>query len=206
MGEILVLATSNRSKFDEIDRVFRVPGVDLVSLKDYPDIADSPEEGDSFEEIACGKAEYYFQAIEKPVLTEDSGLVIPSLGGFPGIYSARIAGDDPARIQLVLDRLRALEQKRDSIISDESRRAFYACTMALRTSNGIWTTEGRCFGFIRNEPQGTGGFGYDPIFQPDGSDRTFGGMSREEKAQFSHRIRALMKMMSIVRTTLGGGK
>ena len=144
-------------------------------------VPEAPEEGDTFEEIARKKANFYYHQIRKPVLAEDSGLVIPALDGFPGILSARIAETDSERIRIILDKLKA----------ETNRSAFYHCSMVFMSSSGIIETQGRCEGSIAETPRGALGFGYDPVFVLQETDRTFGEMNLEEKAKHSHRGRAL---------------
>lgn len=180
----LVLATSNENKFFEIRSALGQLGIPLYSLRDFPPLPDAPETGNTFEENARQKAEYYFAHLQKPVLAEDSGLVIPSLDDFPGIHSARIAPTDSERIQLVLHRLQA--------ISD--RTAYYACTLVFYDGTEACAVEGRCHGVLIEEPRGEGGFGYDPLFCPNGIPRTFAQMTIKEKTQYSHRGQAIQKM------------
>jgi len=117
------------------------------------------------------------------VLAEDSGLVVPALGGFPGIHSARIGPDDATRTQIVLQKLNEL--------GSPARDAYYVCSIMLIVNGQAYAVEGRCDGTLAREPDGTQGFGYDPIFIPEGSNKTFGRMSIKEKSQYSHRARAI---------------
>jgi XTP/dITP diphosphohydrolase len=188
----LVIATSNQGKFVEIKDVLRDFNVRLLSLKDFPGISEAPEEGDTFAEIADHKASFYFHHIQLPVVAEDSGLVIPGLGGFPGIRSARIGASDADRIQVVLDKLK----------DRKDRFAFYHCSMVFRSHEVNLAAEGRCDGAILDAPRGTRGFGYDPIFQPEGTSKSFAEMSLQEKAAYSHRGRALQKLMPLLRNRI----
>ncbi len=160
--------------------------VRLLSLQEFPDIPEAPEQGMSFEEIARNKARFYRKRLQFPVLAEDSGLVIPSLDGFPGIFSARIASTDQERIQIILEKLSAKKE----------RSAFYYCSMAFLDSEGMMESQGRCDGRIVETPRGLLGFGYDPIFCPDNTDRTFGEMKLQEKFHYSHRGRALKQLLT----------
>ena len=181
-GKHLILASTNRNKFFEIRTALGHTGIQLYSLADFPPVQEAPETGDTFAQNAMQKARYYFLHFQKPVLAEDSGLVIPALNGFPGIHSARIAPDDPSRIALVLERLRG---------HPEPRHAYYVCNVAVLWDGEPITGEGRCDGVITKEPEGDLGFGYDPIFRPEGHPKTFGRMSIKEKSQYSHRGRAI---------------
>jgi XTP/dITP diphosphohydrolase len=183
---LLLLATTNPNKFFEIRTALGQLGIPLCSLKDFPKIDESPETGSTFAENAAQKANYYWEKFQKPVMAEDSGLVIPSLDGFPGIYSARIGPDDTSRIGMVLDKLKN---------HDLDRRAYYICSIMLIVNGASYTVEGRCDGSILEVPDGTQGFGYDPIFLPDGALRSFGRMSIKEKSQYSHRAQAVHKII-----------
>jgi XTP/dITP diphosphohydrolase len=191
----LVIATYNVGKFVELRSGLEVLGIPLLSLSDFPDIPEAPETGETFSEIANRKAQFYFERLRRPgiderrlpagILAEDSGLIIPSLDGFPGIFSARIGNTDNERIQIVLNKLHS--------ISDRS--AYYHCSMVFITINDKIETEGRCYGTIVETPVGNLGFGYDPIFLPRNSDRTFGETPISEKSAISHRGRALQQMI-----------
>jgi XTP/dITP diphosphohydrolase len=180
----LLLASTNQNKFFEIRTSLGQLGIPLYSLNDFPQVPESPETGATFAENAEQKANYYWQHFKKPILAEDSGLVVPSLGGFPGIHSARIAENDEKRIQTVLDKMKEFKDP-------DSRHAYYICSIMLIANGTRYAVEGRCDGTITTEPDGTQGFGYDPIFIPDGSTKTFGRMSIKEKSQYSHRGRAI---------------
>jgi XTP/dITP diphosphohydrolase len=183
---LLLLATTNQNKFFEIRTALGQLGIPLCSLKDFPQIEEAPETGSTFAENAAQKANYYWEKFQKPVMAEDSGLVIPSLDGFPGVRSARIGPDDHSRIGVVLDELQ---------YSDLDRRAYYICSIMLIVNNMRYAVEGRCDGSILEAPDGTQGFGYDPIFLPDGALRPFGRMSIKEKSQYSHRAQAVHKII-----------
>jgi XTP/dITP diphosphohydrolase len=155
-------------------------------LNDFPPVPEAPETGSTFAENAAQKANYYWENFKKPVLAEDSGLVVPALDGFPGIHSARIGPDDATRTRIVLNKLREIEAQENQL-----RRAYYVCSIMLIVNSTKYSVEGRCDGTLTSEPDGTQGFGYDPIFIPDGSTHTFGRMSIKEKSQYSHRARAI---------------
>ena len=199
----LVIATYNPGKFAELRSGLEVLGISLLSLKDFADIEEAPETGETFSEIAHNKAQYYFDRLNERrhpagiserrlsagVLAEDSGLVIPSLEGYPGIFSARIAETDEERIRIVLDKLHSIQD----------RTAYYHCSMVFITTNGEIETEGRCYGTLAKTPSGNLGFGYDPIFIPQNSNRTFGETPLSEKAAISHRGKALQEMIPQIR-------
>jgi XTP/dITP diphosphohydrolase len=188
--KILVIATFNENKYLEIVKALGPLKIRTLSLKDFSgEIPESPETGKNFAENAQQKAEFYSKFLDgRPVLAEDSGLVIPSLNGFPGIHSARIAADDRERIDSVLKRLPTLPAQ------SGSRFAYYVCSMYFISGDHQTSAEARCEGTILEAPRGNSGFGYDPIFQPDGSEKTFGQMTLEEKSHYSHRAKAAAKI------------
>lgn len=189
-GKFLVFASTNQNKFFEIRTALGHTGIRLLALTEFPRIPEAPETGATFEENALQKARYYHSHLQKPVLAEDSGLVVPALDGFPGINSARIASDDRSRIEVVLQRLRefaAQNKPRD----DSYRNAYYHCSIAVIVNGALLEDSGRCDGRIAEGPDGDLGFGYDPVFVPEGHARTFGRMSIKEKSEYSHRGRAI---------------
>jgi XTP/dITP diphosphohydrolase len=190
-SKYLILASTNRHKFFEIRTALGQTGIPLYCLTDFPAIPEAPETGDTFGENAFQKARYYYSHFQRPVLAEDSGLVIPSLGGFPGIRSARVAPDDASRIALVLKRLSEIARESSGKPDADSRHAYYVCSAVLIAEGIEYMSEGRCDGMITDAPDGDQGFGYDPVFRPEGSLRTFGRMSIKEKTQYSHRGRAV---------------
>jgi XTP/dITP diphosphohydrolase len=183
---LLLLATTNQNKVFEIRTALGQLGIPLCSLKDFSQVPEAPETGSTFAENASQKAHYYWEKFQKPVLAEDSGLVIPSLGGFPGVQSARIGPDDQSRIEIVLDKLKSPELERN---------AYYICSIMLIVNETHYAAEGRCDGTLLSAPDGTQGFGYDPIFLPDGALRPFGRMSIKEKSQYSHRAQAVHRII-----------
>lgn len=189
-GKYLILASTNRNKFFEIRTALGHTGIPLFSLSDFPEVPEAPETGDTFAENALQKARYYYAQFGKPVLAEDSGLVIPALGGFPGIHSARVASTDPLRIAIVLERLREFQASTQAG-NPSIRNAYYFCSIAAIVNERVIEAEGRCDGVLIEQPEGDLGFGYDPIFRPEGLTKTFGKMSIKEKSQYSHRARAV---------------
>lgn len=180
--EKVVLASNNAGKLREFREI--LDGMfEIVSLRDLGLEADPEETGNSFEENARLKAEYSCKLSGLPALADDSGLEVDALGGAPGIYSARYApGTDADRVEKLLQ---DMEKEND-------RTARFVSVVALVYPDGRQVTaRGTCEGSITRRPQGAGGFGYDPIFLPDGYDRTFGLLSAEEKNNISHRGRAV---------------
>lgn len=190
MSHKLLLATRNQGKIVEFRRILDAiaPGsIELVGLDQFPELHDVEETGSTFEENALLKAHEMSEATGLPAIADDSGLCIDALNGDPGIFSARWAGghgDDKANIEKVLGQLKD--------VSDEKRTAYFICVAALYLPDGrTHCEEGRFYGSILHSPVGENGFGYDPIFQPEGLTISSAQMSSEEKDAMSHRGKAL---------------
>src|SRR6516225_6834410 len=158
MATILVLRTRNAKKRQEIEEILGDLGLDLRDLRNWPDAPEVVEDGDTFEDNARKKASELARVIHQWVLGEDSGLVVPALGGRPGVFSARYAGkqgDDEANNQKLIAEIK--------VLPPEKRAAYYVCTAALRDPEGNVraVVEGRCNGVIVPDRRGEGGFGYD---------------------------------------------
>jgi len=189
---ILILGTRNRKKGRELAALLSRHGADLKTLDDFPEACEIVEDGNSFAANAQAKAVRQAVHLKQWVLGEDSGLVVDALDGAPGIYSARFAGDDAtdeANNALLLERL-------DGVPPDQ-RTAHYVChaTLADRSGAVRIDVEAICRGRIRNEPAGTGGFGYDPLFEIVECHRTFGQLGPAVKQAISHRGRALRMLV-----------
>jgi len=185
--ERLLIATGNKGKVAELADLLRPVGRPLVTLADFPTIVAPEETGTTFADNAAIKAVYYAQAFGEWVIADDSGLEIDHLDGAPGVYSARFGGTDSSyeeKMALVLSGL--------NNVDDRSRTARFVCVVKVADSVGniVIAAGGICEGLIAHAPRGTNGFGYDPIFIPDGFDRTFGELSDEEKRSISHRGKA----------------
>jgi XTP/dITP diphosphohydrolase len=181
----ILIASRNAHKIEEIREIFDVPGVEWVSTAAYPELADVVEDGDTFEANAVKKAVELARATGLWALADDSGLEVPALGNAPGVYSARYAGE-PCNYADNNDKLlRELADKAD-------RSARFRTVAALSDPSGrAETVAGACEGRIVDAPRGAQGFGYDPLFAPNGHERTFAEMPNEEKNRLSHRGRAL---------------
>jgi len=181
----LLIATRNKHKLREIREIFSIPALEIVSALDYPQIPDVEEDGDTFEANAVKKATTLAKATGLWALADDSGLEVDALGGAPGVYSARYAGEPvnyEANNRKLLGELQGVP----------SRRARFRCTIALATPDGkARVVDGRCEGRILDAPRGSNGFGYDPVFVPDGYEQTFAEMDSDLKNRISHRARAL---------------
>jgi len=190
----LLLATRNEGKIRELRELLSgIGGVELLTVFDRP--FDAVEEtGSTFRENARLKARTISAQTGLAVLADDAGLEVDALHGAPGIYSARFSGVpvDPERNNaLLLERLASIEE----------RRARFRICAVLRLPDGReFEREGTLSGWITREPRGTGGFGYDPLFVPEGSSRTLAEMSLEEKNAISHRHRAIAAIREVIET------
>ena len=185
----VMLATRNPHKVGELRRILAdvgVAGIDLVSLADRPDVPEVAETGLTYTENAVLKATAVADATGLSAIADDSGLSVDILGGMPGVLSARWAGrhgDDTANLTLLLLQL--------ADVPDDRRTAAFVCAAALALPSGqVVVEEGRVRGRLIREPRGTNGFGYDPIFIPDGDIRTTAEMPAADKDAISHRGRA----------------
>ena len=197
----LILATRNAHKVTELKAILADAGLDLdlVGADAYPEIPDVKETGVTFAENALLKAHALARATGLPAVADDSGLCVDVLGGAPGIFSARWAGahgDDRANLDLLLAQL--------SDIDAEHRAAHFECAAAVALPDGTErVVNGRMRGTLRHTPAGSGGFGYDPILQPEGESRTAAELSAEEKNAISHRGKAFRALVPAVRELLG---
>jgi len=201
MPHKLLLATRNQGKIEEFRRILDAvaPGeIELVGLDQFPDLHDVVEDGSTFEENALKKAREMSLATGIPAIADDSGLCVDALGGDPGIYSARWAGshgDDAANTAKVL------EQLRDT--PDADRSAHFTCVAALYLPDGRSHCEESHFdGWILHQPIGEQGFGYDPIFRPEGYGVSSAQLSASEKDAISHRGKSLRAIAPHVITML----
>ena len=205
MSQRLVLATRNQGKIIELRRILDAisnGAIELVSVEQYPEIPDVEETGSTFEENALLKAVAISKATGLPAIADDSGLCVDALGGAPGIFSARYSGkhgDDNANLNKVLVELQDVE--------DAKRSAHFTCVTALVMPDGRKVTKmGEFHGYIAHAPVGDFGFGYDPIFIPQGSSITSAQMSAQEKDLVSHRgisLRAIAPHVIELLGTLG---
>jgi XTP/dITP diphosphohydrolase len=198
----LVVATRNRHKTREIQRILG-PEFKVRDLGAHPEIPEIREIGMSFEENAKLKALAASRQSPALMIADDSGLEVEVLGGAPGIYSARYAGanaTDRDKIDKLLHELARIRATGDE------RRARFRCVVALARNGDILETfEGTVEGRIADEPRGDSGFGYDPIFIPEGLEQTFGELPTERKNAMSHRARAIRALaVRLRRLELGG--
>ncbi|MCX7920182.1 MAG: XTP/dITP diphosphatase [bacterium] len=187
----LVIATRNIGKLAEIKELLQGLDFEIKTLADYPEFGELPEDGTTFIENATKKAITVAKLTGHLTLADDSGLEVTVLGGAPGIKSARYAKNDVERNKKLLDALK--------LIPWEQRTARFVCAIAIVQPNGnIQTVQETCDGFIAFEPQGTNGFGFDPIFYYPPLGKTFAELSRTEKSKYSHRGKALRAARKIL--------
>ena len=185
----IVAATANLHKVDEYRKLLEGQNVELKSLLDYPGFPGVEENGRSFIENAGIKALAACKYCDVPAFADDSGLEVEALDGRPGIYSARYAPTDKERIAKLLDEMKG----------QTNRRARFVCAIAIAINGEVIESfEGEIKGTIVDAPRGESGFGYDPIFQPDGYDQTFGEMAPELKNRVSHRANAFKLALEFV--------
>ena len=185
----LVLATHNKGKLEEIADLLRPLAVELAGAVSLG-LPEPEETGDSFEANATLKAQAAAGTSSLPALADDSGLVVPALGGEPGIHSARWAG---TRRDFSLA-MRAVEER---LHGKSDRRAHFVAVLALAWPDGhVEVFRGEAHGTLVWPPRGNKGFGYDPMFQPDGYTHTFGEMDPEQKHKISHRANAFRKLVA----------
>lgn len=191
----LLLGTRNPGKVREIVSILGEVPWQIRSLQEFADIGTPAETGDTYAANAIIKARFYARATGICALADDSGLEVEALGGAPGVFSARYAGvgaSDADRRTLLLSEL---AQAPAMQASTEQRRARFVCSVAIALPDEtvLNLTEGTCSGKIIFEPRGKGGFGYDPLFVPDGFDKTFAELPDTIKNQLGHRALALLK-------------
>jgi XTP/dITP diphosphohydrolase len=199
MKKKVIIATKNKGKAKEFERMLSPKGYEVLTLLDLPDFKDIEETGETFEENAVLKAEEASAVLNEMVIADDSGLIIDALDGRPGVYSARYAGedkDDNANIEKVLAEL-------DGVPFHERTARFY-CVLAIAAPNRETTLySGACEGKILDERRGTNGFGYDPIFFVEDKEKSMAELSSIEKAGISHRGKALKQFEDNLDELLG---
>jgi XTP/dITP diphosphohydrolase len=188
----LILSSRNRKKAAEVDEILAPAGIHVVSITDFPQVAEIIEDGATFAENAAKKASLPARQLGRWVIGEDSGLTVDALQGAPGIYSARYSGPGATDAS----NNRKLQEDLKEIPLDQ-RTAAYVCSVAVADPTGAirMTAEARCRGMIIAEPRGTNGFGYDPYFLILEYHQTFGELSARVKHQISHRARAFAELL-----------
>lgn len=189
----IVIASKNVHKIREFREILsHIEDTDVTSLLNFPDYKPSEETGVTFEENAKAKAVDAARALNKWVLADDSGLVVPSLKGEPGISSRRYAGDDATDAENRLKLLEAMKGK-----SDLERSAYYECCLVLASPDGEIKkfVRGICEGYLIEEERGQNGFGYDALFVKHDYDKTFAELEESVKNRISHRSKAIEKIL-----------
>jgi len=199
---IILIASGNRGKVREIKEILGFPEVKLLDLNQISFRGKIEESGLTFEENALIKGEAIYREYRIPVLAEDSGLVVPSLHGLPGIYSARFAGEgagDDQNIRLLLSKMEGYP--------DELREAWFYCAVVFYYDPGrYFIASGTVYGRIAREPMGDQGFGYDPVFYLPEYGKTMAQLSPQIKNRISHRAKALSSIKDLIREHLKGSK
>jgi XTP/dITP diphosphohydrolase len=187
---ILVIATRNKGKTQEIRELLKDFPVEIKNLDDFGPIPHLEEDGETFDENAYKKASFAASVLGLPALADDSGLIVEALDGAPGIHSARYAGEKATDKQRYLKLLDEMEGK-------SNRNAAFECVISIAVPTGpALTYEARCEGLITTEPAGSNGFGYDPVFFYAPLNKTFAQITREEKNRISHRGKAFAELKS----------
>ena len=198
----LFLASSNPGKLKEYrvlaqNVAFSTP-LELALLPEFESLPPFAENAPTFAENAAGKALHYSRFQEGMVFADDSGLVVPSLGGAPGVHSARYAGEDAANSQRIEKLLREMRTK-----TGAERAAYFVCAIALaRQGRALAVVTDRVDGEILEVPRGAGGFGYDPVFYFPALKKTFAELSEEDKNRYSHRGKAFRKLLAVLPSML----
>ena len=184
----LVLATRNQGKVKEFQAILKNTNIELKSLNDFGPIPEAVEDGETFDDNAYKKALFTAKVLGLPAIADDSGLVVDALGGAPGVYSARYAGEK-ASDQDNIDKLLA------DMKGETNRAAAFHCVISVAVPSGpALTYEGRCEGEILTEQRGESGFGYDPVFYYPPLKQTFAEIPMTEKNKISHRGKALAEL------------
>lgn len=199
MPDRMVIATANRGKLAEVVRILG-EGYELLTISDFEGITMPEEDGKTFSENAAIKAIAVSRQTGLPALADDSGLAVDALDGRPGVYSARFgspeAKDDIDRYTLLLGMMED--------VPDQKRSARFVSAVALAVPTGlVGAAEGTCEGSVIRRPRGDEGFGYDPIFVPEGMDKTYAELTASQKDVISHRRRALEALLPILRSFFG---
>ena len=200
MSKSLLLGTRNPGKVVEITEILGDSGWSFRSLQEFASVEAAEENGNTYSENAIAKARFYASATGLPALADDSGLEVEALGGAPGVFSARYAGDnatDADRRELLLSEL--------AKTGGQNRRARFVAAVAIARADGeiLNVSEGICEGTLTFAPRGNGGFGYDPLFVPNGYDQTFAELPDNIKNRISHRARALIQTSEFLRSSAG---
>jgi len=193
----IIFASQNNGKVREVKSIFSNSPFEIISLYDLGNNIEIDETGSTFSENALIKARTIFEYYHEPSIADDSGIVVEQLGGRPGVYSARYAGPNCTFEDNNLKLIKELSEY------PEPHRAKFVCTAVFYDGKNIIETVGELNGIVINEQRGTEGFGYDPIFIPDGYDKTVAELSFEEKNKISHRAKAFNKLLKELKKFYG---
>jgi XTP/dITP diphosphohydrolase len=190
--EKIIFATKNPGKIREVNNILKKSSIEIVSLLELLNVPEIIEDGFTFEENARKKAEIIFNTFGIPSMADDSGLAVEQLGGKPGVYSARYAGQNASD-----------EENNEKLLWElnnysEPHHAKFVCSAVYFDGNKFLTSYGEVKGQIIKKPRGENGFGYDPLFLPDGFILTSGELSLEEKNKISHRSLAFNKLIKLI--------
>ncbi|TFD97747.1 non-canonical purine NTP diphosphatase [Dysgonomonas capnocytophagoides] len=187
----LVFSTNNEHKLEEVKAILE-PYYQILSLKDIGDDTDIPETGETLEDNALIKANYLWDTYHTNCFADDTGLEVEALNNAPGVYSARYAGEQKSSTDNVAKLLKELE-------GIENRNAQFRTVIALIIDGKKYVFEGKIKGVITTSARGNSGFGYDPVFQPEGYDKTFAELTLADKNEISHRARAVEQLALFLR-------
>ena len=190
----LLVATTNSGKIREFKEILSKKNIQVLTLNDININIDVDETGNTFRQNALIKANEYYKLAKIPTISEDSGLEVLKLDGEPGIYSARYGGDllnDNQRVDLILEKLL-------KVPSNKRQARFISVICGVGSSDDPIYSEGILEGFISKKKEGNSGFGYDPIFLPNNSNKTTASMAKEEKNKISHRRKSIDKFLKIL--------
>ncbi len=188
MKQTIVLATTNKGKTREFQKLLKDFPITIKNLADFGPIPDVIEDGETFDDNAYKKASFTARVLGYPAIADDSGICVEALDGAPGVYSARYAGESASDADNVKKMLENLQ-------NHENRNAAFKCVISIAVPTGAALTyEGDCKGVITDEPIGDNGFGYDPLFFYPQLNKTFAQLTIEEKGEVSHRGRAIKQI------------
>ena len=188
----ILLASANPHKIAELEQILEPLGIELASTRDYPGVEEVVEDKPTLEGNALKKARFWYDKTGLPSLADDTGLEVDALNGAPGVYSARYAGELASYADNVKKLLHELEGK-------QNRKARFRTVIAFVDGEEEHIFEGICKGEIIHAPRGEKGFGYDPVFMPDGFDKTFAELNAKQKNLISHRGLALKKFLNFLK-------
>jgi len=198
MKQKYVLATANPGKIKEMREILSKLDIDVVTRDDLGIDIDIEESGTTFLENSTIKAEAICKLAGIPAIADDSGLIVDALNGEPGVYSSSFGGDNLTayeRCDFLLNKM----------VKTEQRKAKFVCTIVCAFPDGeLLAATGECNGIITDKPAGDGGFGYDPVFQPDGYEKTMAQLTTDEKNRISHRGKALQNFSELLRYRKAG--